>query len=246
MTSNALGLIETKGLIGAIAAADVAAKAAAVSIATAELTDAAFMTIKIIGELGAVQAAVEAGASEAERIGELVSAHVIARPDEELVVMLPNRRYISKYHSDDTRPGFGTTPSRSTTPTPAPRTLRAPTGGAPKADATVRVEKPKPDAPKKSEPKVQPPQPKPQITKPKPAPQSEPPLIKPAPPKPETPKSEPPETASVTMADLEKMPVVKLRKFARTIKGLPIQGRQISMANKTVLLEAIENFLDLK
>ena len=62
MYEKALGLIETKGLIGAIEATDAAAKAAGVVISSVELTDATFLTLKIEGDLGAVQAAVKAGA----------------------------------------------------------------------------------------------------------------------------------------------------------------------------------------
>lgn len=103
MPSHALGLIETKGLIAAIEAADAASKAAAVVISSAELTDAAYMTIKIEGELGAVQAAVAAGAHAAQSIGELVAVHVIPRPDEGLGTITPPQRYVSKYHEKDNR-----------------------------------------------------------------------------------------------------------------------------------------------
>ncbi len=104
MSGNALGLIETKGLIAAIEATDAAAKAAAVVISSVELTDATYLTIKIEGELGAVQAAVEAGAQAAEKVGEIVAIDVIPRPDEGLAPIIPQRRYVSKYHPDDTRP----------------------------------------------------------------------------------------------------------------------------------------------
>jgi len=104
MANKALGLIETKGLVGAIEATDAAAKAAAVVVSSVELTEAAFLTIKIEGELGAVQAAVEAGAAAAGKIGELISVHVIPNPDDGLGKILLPRRYISKYHPEDTRP----------------------------------------------------------------------------------------------------------------------------------------------
>ncbi len=106
MPRDALGLIETAGLIAAIEACDAAAKAAAVIVTSAELTEATFITIKIEGDLGAVQAAVEAGAAAAERVGELVAAHVIPRPDGGLEVMLPPLRYISKYHPEENRPSL--------------------------------------------------------------------------------------------------------------------------------------------
>lgn len=80
----ALGLIETKGLIGAIEAADAMAKSANVKIIGKEKITAALVTIKVVGEVAAVKAAVDAGAAAAQRVGHLVSAHVIPRPDDQL------------------------------------------------------------------------------------------------------------------------------------------------------------------
>ncbi|KAA3635973.1 MAG: BMC domain-containing protein [Calditrichaeota bacterium] len=106
MSDKALGLIETKGMIGAIEATDAAAKAAAVVVSSVELTEAAFMTVKIEGDLGAVQAAVEAGANAAQKVGELVSVHVIPNPSDELGAILPQFRYVTKYHPEDKRPAL--------------------------------------------------------------------------------------------------------------------------------------------
>jgi ethanolamine utilization protein EutM len=85
----ALGLIETKGLIGAIEAADAMVKAANVEIIGREKITAALITIKIAGEVAAVKAAVDAGAAAAQRVGELVSTHVIPKPDDEISTILP-------------------------------------------------------------------------------------------------------------------------------------------------------------
>jgi len=97
MDRDALGLIETAGLVAAIEACDAAAKAAEVTIESAEVTDGTLVTIKFEGELGAVQAAAEAGAQAASRVGELVSVHVIPRPDDGLDMILPPGAFISKY-----------------------------------------------------------------------------------------------------------------------------------------------------
>jgi microcompartment protein CcmL/EutN len=89
----ALGLIETRGLVPAIEATDAAVKAAKVNVISVEVTVAAMVTIKLEGDLGAVQAAVEAGAAAAQKIGELIAAHVIPRPDDEMDHILEGPAY---------------------------------------------------------------------------------------------------------------------------------------------------------
>lgn len=79
---QALGLLETRGLIGAIEAADAMVKAADVRLLAIEQTVAALMTVKVTGETAAVQSAVDAGRAAAERVGTVVSTHVIPRPAE--------------------------------------------------------------------------------------------------------------------------------------------------------------------
>ncbi len=81
---QALGLIETKGLVAAIEAADAMVKAADVKIIGKEKVTGALILIKVIGETAAVKAATDAGAAAAQRVGELVSVHVIPRPDDEI------------------------------------------------------------------------------------------------------------------------------------------------------------------
>jgi microcompartment protein CcmL/EutN len=80
-------LIETRGLVGAIEAADAGAKAANVRLLGTERADAGLVTVKFLGEVAAVKAAVDAGAAAAARVGHLVSAHVIPRPHDELGVV---------------------------------------------------------------------------------------------------------------------------------------------------------------
>ena len=88
-TSIALGLIETRGLVGAVEAADAMVKAAKVTLLGKEKSGAALVTVMVRGEVGAVKAAVDAGSAAAKRVGELVSTHVIPRPAEELEDYLP-------------------------------------------------------------------------------------------------------------------------------------------------------------
>ncbi len=82
MEERALGLVETLGLVGAIEAADAMVKAAKVKLIGQEVTDGAYVTIKVVGETGAVQASVAAGEAAARRVGQIVSVHVIPRPDD--------------------------------------------------------------------------------------------------------------------------------------------------------------------
>jgi microcompartment protein CcmL/EutN len=158
---KALGLIETVGLVGAIEACDAAAKAADVVISAAEVIDPAHVTLKIFGELGAVQAAVESGARAAERVGQLLTAHVIPNPDSELDIIMGGRY-------------LGHTPDIS-----ASRKAGLPAGSG--LDLN----------------------------------------------------SAPPQ------AGLDAMSVTQLRQYARTVPGLAIKGREISRADKQILLREI-------
>ena len=160
---KSLGLIETVGLVGAIEACDAAAKTADVIITAAEITDAALVSLKIWGELGAVQAAVQAGSQAAARVGQLLAAHVIPNPDDELDTIMGNQF----------KPTF--------------------------SNAKI-VNKPKPTVSN--------------IT-----------------------------SAAAQLDDIEKMPVTKLRRYARTIPNLAIKGREISRADRDTLLREIKNSL---
>ncbi|MFH1416526.1 MAG: BMC domain-containing protein [Elusimicrobiota bacterium] len=88
-SKQALGMIETIGLVGMIEAADAMVKAAKVELAGYEKIGHGYVTAMVRGEVGAVRAAVEAGAAAAQKVGELVSVHVIPRPHEDLEKILP-------------------------------------------------------------------------------------------------------------------------------------------------------------
>ncbi len=89
---EALGKIETKGLVASIEAADAMVKAANVTLVGKELIGGGYVTVMVRGDVGAVKAATDAGAAAAERIGELVSVHVIPRPHAELESILPQSK----------------------------------------------------------------------------------------------------------------------------------------------------------
>jgi len=88
-TEIALGLIETKGLVGAVEAADAMVKAARVRLIGKEKIGGGYVTVMVRGEVGAVKAATDAGAEAAKRVGELVSVHVIPRPHDYVESILP-------------------------------------------------------------------------------------------------------------------------------------------------------------
>ena len=89
MSKIALGMIETRGLVGSVEAADAMAKAAQVTLIGKEKIGGGFVTVMVRGEVGAVKAATDAGAAAARRVGELVSVHVIPRPHEQVESILP-------------------------------------------------------------------------------------------------------------------------------------------------------------
>ena len=152
MEEKALGLVETKGLVGAIEAADAMLKAANVKLIGKETTIAALITVKVVGEVGAVKAAVDAGAAAAERVGELVAVHVIPRPHEDTEAIIYEEAGVE-------------------TPTPT--------------------------------------------------------------------RSKP---SSSQFADIKNLPVRELRRHARDLPDFPIQGREISRANKKVLIEKFQEY----
>jgi ethanolamine utilization protein EutM len=85
----ALGLVETKGYVGSIEAADAMVKAANVQLIGKEFIGGGYVTVMVRGDVGAVKAATDAGAAAAKRVGELVSVHVIPRPHDDLEIILP-------------------------------------------------------------------------------------------------------------------------------------------------------------
>ncbi|HCK13325.1 TPA: ethanolamine utilization protein EutM [Candidatus Poribacteria bacterium] len=89
MSSDALGLIETRGLIGSIEAADAMVKAANVVLVGTEQVGGGLVTVMVRGDVGAVKAATDAGAESAAKVGEVISVHVIPRPHAEVEAILP-------------------------------------------------------------------------------------------------------------------------------------------------------------
>ena len=89
MSLEALGMVETRGLVAAIEAADAMVKAAEVVLIGTEKIGSGLVTVMVRGDVGAVKAATEAGATTAARLGELIAVHVIPRPHEDVEKILP-------------------------------------------------------------------------------------------------------------------------------------------------------------
>lgn len=188
-TLSALGMIETKGLVGAIEAADAMVKAANVVLIGKEHVGSGLVTVMVRGDVGAVKAATDAGAAAADRVGELISVHVIARPHDELEPLLPVSEDNTSVQVETTEPKISVQPAVEAV---VPAAVKA----VEESEAVRTAESGK------------------EI-------------------------SEKANTAS-TNTDIESMPVVQLRKFARSINGFPIEGREISKANRATLLELIK------
>jgi microcompartment protein CcmL/EutN len=91
MNGGAIGLIETRGLVGSVEAADAMVKAANVKLISKEYAGGGLVAVIVSGDVGAVKAAVDAGAAAAKRVGEVVSVHIIPRPHSELSKLISGR-----------------------------------------------------------------------------------------------------------------------------------------------------------
>jgi microcompartment protein CcmL/EutN len=210
-------LIETSGLDGAIKATRAASDSGQVVIVSAEQGIDGRMTVKIEGDWNAVHGAVEAGARAAYQAGELVSMHVIPRPDREVDSILPYSRFVDRFTPEDKprtadkkpRPALHTR-IVSSAPSRARADKTAPPGAAPPA----------------------PPDPLPPVSEPQADVQV---------PMTAGPVAQAQASVAPTWEQLNQMAVVVLRRYARTLRELPIKGREISKANKQQLLEAIKS-----
>lgn len=183
MKQQALGMIETLGLVAAIEAADVATKTAAVKLIGYEKVTGGLVMVAVSGEVAAVQAAVTAGAAAAQRVGRLVSQHVIPRPLVDVALLIKKS---------------------------APEQGRE-EPGQDKADGVLPAVQ---NANSRDHGEVNP--------------------------------STPAEQQQFTAEYLESLTVVELRRLARKVPGLDIQGRQISRANKEQLVSQILQARDRK
>ena len=210
---KALGMIETRGLVAAIEAADAMVKAANVTLTCKEQIGGGLVTVMVRGDVGAVKAATDAGAAAAERVGELISVHVIPRPHQELEPMLAG---------PDEKPGEPDTSLKT----------------EPEEETKPQETEEKPEMPRetKEEPEV------PQVTEESKAPQeTEREPEQETQEEPGTEEDSPME--EYTEEILAGMSVVKLRDVARKLKVDNMSKRDIRFAKKQELLEKIADFL---
>ena len=241
--SSALGMVETRGLVGAIEAADAMLKAANVKFVGKEKVVPALITIKVIGDTAAVNAAVDAGAAAAKRVGELVSVHIIPQPDEQLKIILPGIDT-----KDKPQVKYSSKPEKVI---PAEKPSTKPEQ---KEEAKTVVEKP--EVKEKKIAKVE------KIKKTEPVKESvstssessssdtiarlrrEALGKKAVSEKPKSTDSKQKEESTdkdlkfenMSLVEVENLNVHKLRRLARSTNGFPIQGREISKANRKELL----------
>lgn len=238
---QALGLIETKGLIGAIEAADAMAKAANVKILNKEKITAALVTIKIVGDVAAVRSALDAGAAAAQRVGQLVSVHMIPRPDSQLDNILGDSAELQR--ENENRDNVKTS-GADTGQTPAAdnnRTVLAESKG-------VILTEPEKQVTAESDSNLK----KPEVVAEASLPEvsayaekkSEEGYAEEAVVKADDSENDlPVDLNNLEISQLETMSVHKLRRLARSFDNFPIKGRAISKANRNTLLDLFKTIL---
>lgn len=249
----ALGLIETKGLVGAIEAADAMVKAANVKLVDKEKSTGGLITIKVVGEVAAVKSAVDAGAAAAQRVGELLSAHVIPRPHEELVPFIDGQRIKTK-----TKKKSKVVSKKVTTPAViAEEKIKTekeepslqfaeekiiktkPVRKEPEKVVQEKVDLPKEEKKVEKKPKVKSAQIKGSDTLAKLRAEAHSEIEHSEDKKPSAPKKKKKELNH----EIVNMNVHALRRLARNTSNFPIQGREISKANRRVLLDYFQEIL---
>jgi len=216
---QALGLVETKGLVAAIEAADAMLKASNVRLVGKERALAGLITIVVVGDVAAVKSSVDAGAAAAQRVGELVSVHIIPRPDDQIRTILPIEEHKETLSSEKI---IKPKPAKPTEKITEEKEVKKELKAAPKV---------KPDIPPKEETKKE--------EVPKISSDTIERLKREALGKKFDEKKAKEQTSSgkINMSDLEKLNVHQLRRLARSTENFPIKGREVSRANRGQLLD---------
>ncbi len=214
MPGKALGMVETKGLVASIEAADAMVKAAKVTLIGKEKITAGLVTILIVGETAAVKSAVDAGAAAAQRVGELVSTHVIPRPDDQMNELIKGieEEILESRLEDDVQEVKRKKRTRTRKKVPVEKAEEVKSEQETKADVTSEksastIDRLKREALGESA-----------VTKIEQKPESS-------------------ESSKFNLKELELLNVHQLRRFARSVEEFPIKGREISRANRNELLD---------
>ena len=223
--NEALGMIETKGLVGAVEASDAMVKAANVVLIGKTMVGGGLVTVMVKGDVGAVKAATEAGAVAANNVGELISVHVIPRPHEELTKILPGGE-------DDTPRS-----AKASSVVKSENIVEAKAKAIPALKVEIKPTEQK--ATKKKEKELETVKTEIITVKEAKAKAKKPTAKKEIKKKIEKAVALKVEN-KIVMSELEKMSVVNLRHYARQIVGLGISGRLISKANKETLLSELK------
>lgn len=215
MADRALGMIETRGLVASIEAADAMVKAARVKLLSKEKVTGGLVTILIVGETAAVKSAVDAGAAAAQRVGELVSTHIIPRPDDQIdnIIKEINGFEVPAKKQIETKPPDKKTERKTRTKSVKPE--------EPKEEEVIEI-------PKSSSFST--------IDRLKQEALGEVPSG-------EKVSKTKGSKSGFSMEELEVMNVHQLRRFARDIDEFPIKGREISRANRGELLDYFKTLL---
>lgn len=213
MADRALGMVETRGLVASIEAADAMVKAANVQLLGKEKVQGGLVTILIVGETAAVKSAIDAGAAAAQRVGELVSTHIIPRPDDQIEDMLTGKSTIrTKRNEQKTIPEKKPARSRKQIQDSKQESYKE-TETEYRSSAFSTIDRLKEEALGEA----------PTIEKSK--------------------KAKSKSKLNYSMAELEVMNVHQLRRFTRDIESFPIKGREISRANRGELLDFLKALL---
>ena len=215
MADRALGMVETRGLVASIEAADAMVKAARVKLLSKEKVQGGLVTILVVGETAAVKSAVDAGAAAAQRVGDLISTHIIPRPDDQIDDIV---RGIQEFE-ESRKPVAKITLEKE--PEPRTKTRKVKESEIekdelkliPKTSSSSTIKRLKQEA-----------------------------LEDTSPPE-EVPSSRSSAKPGFTMKELEVMNVHQLRRFARDVEEFPIKGREISRANRGELLDLFKALL---
>ena len=227
MPGKALGMVETRGLVASIEAADAMVKAAKVTLIGKERAQAGLITIMVVGDTAAVKAAVDAGAAAAQRIGELVSTHVIPRPDDQLSSIIPGGDSEKVGSKEKPKPVRETLAVKKEKPVKEKKSTEPSKKILPEIEIEEEIEiketgstidRLRKEALGKEDTKEK---------------------------KEEKPKSKKTKSdveSTLPMEELEVLNVHQLRRLARSTEGFPIQGREISRANRGLLLDYFKSF----